>query len=97
VQSVDDWFVSEQPEGVRVLSVLVDVHNENKAASFAETYDLSVDVLADQDGLWLATYGGNGGTDQHSYTVVDSEGRVSWHKEGSTTADKIASQVAKAD
>ncbi|MCP4804267.1 MAG: redoxin domain-containing protein [Proteobacteria bacterium] len=85
--------MSEAPEDVRVLAVMVDVTTENKAAKFAEQYDLSLEVLGDQDGLWLEEWGANGGTDQHSFTVVDSEGRVSWHKEGSTTADAIARKV----
>lgn len=97
MQSVDDWYVSEAPEDVRVLAVMVDLKTENKAANFRDTYGLSVDVLADQDGEWLSVWGGNGGTDQHAYTVVDSTGRVSWRKEGNTNATKIASKVDEAE
>lgn len=88
--------MSEADEDVVVLAVMIDVKTEQKAAQFADTYDLTVGVLADPDGDWLKVWGGNGGTDQHSYTVVDSEGRVSWHKEGNTTADAIANKVDKA-
>lgn len=94
---MNDWYVAEAPEDVRVLAVMIDIGNENKASKFAEQYDLELDVLGDPDGDWLAEWGANGGTDQHSFTVVDSTGRVSWHKEGSTTAEAIARKVDDAE
>jgi len=96
VRDVDSWFVNDAPEDVVVLAVAVDLTNENKVTRFEDQYGLSVTVLADQDGEWLPVWGGYGGTDQHSYTIVDSTGRVSWHKEGSTTADKIAKKAESA-
>lgn len=97
VRDVDNWFVHEAPEDVVVLAVAVDLATENKIQRFEENYDLSLTVLGDPDGEWLAEWGGNNGTDQHSYTVIDSTGRVSWHKEGNTTVDRIASKVESAE
>ena len=35
-------------------------------------------VLADIAGEWMLSWGGDGGRSQHSFTVLDAEGKVSW-------------------
>ena len=35
-------------------------------------------VLADIAGEWMISWGGDGGRSQHSYTILDAEGKVSW-------------------
>ena len=35
-------------------------------------------ILADISGEWMTSWGGDGGRSQHSYTILDAEGKVSW-------------------
>ena len=35
-------------------------------------------ILADVAGEWMLSWGGDGGRSHHSYTILDSEGKVFW-------------------
>ena len=59
---------------------------EDDAERYRERYDLSWHVLADPDGGWMAEWGANGGTSQHSYAVIDGDGVITWRlANGSST------------
>lgn len=68
------------------------------AARFRGRYGLTWHVLADERGDWMAAWGANGGTSQHSYAVVDARGVLTWRKAdgGATTVTEVESAVADA-
>jgi hypothetical protein len=86
-----------------ILNVLSLLPYEDATASDARAWEdgngLSFPVLADTDGSWVRDWGAMGGISQHSYTVVDSEGKVSWRKDdgNSTSLDALRSAVLAAD
>ena len=63
------------------------VATEETAASWQEGLGLTWVVLADVDGEWMAKWGGAGGQSQHSYTVLDAEGQVSWKQHDGSSED----------
>lgn len=54
------------------------------AAAWREAFGLSFDVLADTERQWVRRWGyrEGGPYDQHSYTVLNSDGTVAWHRSG---------------
>lgn len=69
------------------------------AAAWRDAYGLTFEVLADSEQAWVQSWGdpAGGGYSQHSYTVVNSDGTVSWRKTGSATVQDIAAAVGAAD
>lgn len=51
---------------------------QENAANWHDGLELSFDVLADYEGAWQFYWGGAYGTSQHSYTVIDSSGKIAW-------------------
>jgi peroxiredoxin len=68
---------------------------EDDAARFRDRYDLTWHVLADPDGAWMAEWGANGGSSQHSYAVVDGDGVITWRRAdgGGTTVTEVNAAV----
>ena len=54
------------------------IATEETAEEWADVLGLDWIVLADIAGEWMTSWGGDGGRSQHSYTVLDAEGKVSW-------------------
>ena len=52
--------------------------SEMECSQYFDYYDLSVEVLADPNDVWLDAWGANGS--QHAYTVIGSDGYVSWRR-----------------
>ena len=80
---MSDWYSTEAPENLLIYNVLTQQvsgapADQDSAADWHESLALSFDVLADVEGEWQFYWGGSMGTSQHSYTVVDSTGRVFW-------------------
>ena len=63
------------------------IATEETAKSWQDALGLSWIVLADVDGEWMAKWGGDDGSSQHSYTVLDAEGRVSWKRHDGLSED----------
>ena len=69
------------------------------AATWREGNDLSFYVLADEEEAWVSVWGGAGGTSQHSYTVLNRDGTVSWRldQHSSDVLDVMTNALAEAD
>ncbi len=63
------------------------IATEETAASWQDELGLSWLVVADVAGEWMAKWGGDNGRSQHSYTVLDAEGRVSWKRHDGSSED----------
>ena len=51
------------------------------AARVTEEMGLTFTVLGDHEGAWLDTWGASGnGAPQHSYALVDEDGRLQWRR-----------------
>lgn len=88
VVALQGWLDADAPD-VRILNVLVeDVDGQPAdradAVLWRDTYGLGFDVLPDPEGIWVEEWGDHDGLDwvQHSYTLVDADGRVAWHHNG---------------
>ena len=55
-------------------------------------------VLADDQADWLRDWGGADGTSQHSFTVIDTSGKVSWRQDDGSSAsvDTIVEELDNA-
>ena len=55
-------------------------------------------VLADDQAEWLRDWGGADGTSQHSFTVIDASGKVTWRLDdgSSTSVDTIGEELDNA-
>ncbi len=62
------------------------------ANRFRNEHDLSWFVLGDPEGSWLAEWGSNDGTSQHSYALVEASGVISWR-----VADGRATSVGEVE
>lgn len=62
------------------------------AARVTEELDLTWTVLGDQEGAWLDTWGASGnGAPQHSYALIDENGRLLWRRAdgGKTSVEEV--------
>ncbi|MEN0067504.1 MAG: hypothetical protein AAGA48_35560 [Myxococcota bacterium] len=68
------------------------------AAAWRDQFDLRWEVLADTDEEWVMTWGDPGSRtySQHSYTVLDRQGRVTWQDFGED-ANVVSSIAAAVD
>ncbi|MFT4623171.1 MAG: hypothetical protein ACI8PZ_001827 [Myxococcota bacterium] len=103
VQGLHDWYASDADSDVVVLNVVAldsdgRYSDADTAAEWAEVLDLSWVVLADPEGEWLAKWGGNDGKSQHSYTVLDADGVLTWkeHSGSSESVDAIIDAIEDA-
>ncbi len=87
IQELAEWY--DQADDVTVLNVIVQgVTSEpgtvQDAMAWRDQFDLPFDVLADSDETWADAWGDPSTRTytQHSYTVLDREGRVAWHDFG---------------
>ena len=83
------YVTEDAPADVVVLDVLVEdldgrPASVEDAAAWRDAFGLSFDVLADSDRIWVRRWGDpdGGPYDQHSYTVLNSDGTVAWHRAG---------------
>ena len=75
-----------------VIDVVVEDGDHNTATlddaiEWQSTYNLAFEVVVDSEGEWVPLWGNVEDTDlfnQHSYTVLGSDGRVSWRADGFT-------------
>ena len=72
------------------------------AQRWVESYDLTWVTVAATNGDWVQAWGNVNDSNtyiQHSYTIVGSDGRVAWRRDGNTsaTADDIIEVVAEID
>ena len=90
MQGLDDWYGSE--DNVEVVNVVVEDElgapaDADAAQRWVDDYDLRWIVGADID--WVDTWG-NENDDvtyiQHSYTIIGSDGRVAWRRDGWTNS-----------
>lgn len=83
VEGLNDWYTDGAPDNLLVFNVLTQKNDgspaeQETAANWQDVLGLDFDVLADAEGAWQFYWGGAAGTSQHSYTVIDSSGRISW-------------------
>lgn len=83
VRDMDDWYATEAPDDVVLMSVAVDLETGEEAQSFVDAYSLTSMIFADPGEVWLDAWGDRGS--QHTYTIIDSTGHVAWHKTGTTS------------
>lgn len=84
-----------------VLNVVVEDERGNMAElddaeRWKTAFELDFTVLADTQGDWVSVWGNSGSStfNQHSYTIIDSSGRVAWHQDGWTgTTDEAIIQA----
>ena len=79
----NDWYVSDAPDDVEVLTVLTEDTAGNPADSedcgdLSDYIGATFPILGDEERQWLMSWGGADGTSQHSYTIVASDGTVAW-------------------
>ncbi|MFT4978879.1 MAG: hypothetical protein ACI8S6_004789 [Myxococcota bacterium] len=91
VQGLNDWYTDEAPD-MLVYNVLTQdtggqPADQETAADWHEGLGLSFDVLADAEGEWVFYWGGAQGTSQHSYTVIGSDGLISWRVDSGRAAE----------
>ena len=90
MQGLHDWYAENAAEDMVVINVVaLDNTGGPAAVDVATTWETDLGLtwvtVADPDGSWVETWGGNGGTNHHSYVVVDHEGKVTWkNRSGST-------------
>ncbi len=80
---MDGWYKASAPDDLVVITVLVENSSGNPpdaddVADFEDNLGLVTEVWGDWDRSWIASWGGKGGTSQHSYTVLDEEGWIVW-------------------
>lgn len=69
------------------------------AATWRDAFGMDFTVLADEEGEWVETWGNVDDTrvwSQHSYTVMDETGRVTWREDGHT-GDTLDAMVEAAE
>jgi hypothetical protein len=87
--------------------VVINVLTETVAGMSAQAADAgiwqddvasSIVVLADDQSDWLLDWGGADGTSQHSFTVIDASGKVTWRLDdgSSTSVDTIVEELDNA-
>lgn len=85
-----------------VIDVVVEDGDHNTAElsdaeEWKSTFDLSFEVVADEQGEWVDLWGTDDETfNQHSYTVVDSMGRIAWRADG-FTAERVEDIIEAAE
>lgn len=95
---LNDWYETSAPDDVVILDVVVqnpdyETPMVSDAADFVDAFDLSMTVVADVDGTWWDAWGPS----RHSFTVIDSNGTVTWHQQGSQAAvDRMVEEVLAA-
>ena len=72
------------------------------AARWAEDYSLRWITVAATNGDWVDAWGNVNDSAtfiQHSYTIINSDGRVAWRRDGhtSTTADDLIEALVGVD
>lgn len=71
------------------------------ALDWKTSLELTMEVLADSDEAWVEGWGDEDGGIfvQHSYTVIASDGTVTWHSKGQDgdTLDEVITAVQEAD
>ena len=88
----DDWYITDVPDDVEVLVVLVEDSSSNPAdeedaADFVAYTGVTFPVLGDAEGAWIADWGGGAnGNSQHSYTIIASDGTIGWRKDSGSSA-----------
>jgi glycerophosphoryl diester phosphodiesterase len=71
-----------------------DLPTEAVAAEWADEFGLTWHVVADTTGSWMEKWGGADGTSQHSYTVLDEDGRVTWMRnDGSSESGAVIAEA----
>jgi len=65
------------------------------AATWEDALGLTWITVGDPDGDWLEKWGGANGSSQHSYTVLDAEGAVTWkqHDGSSGNVNEIIDEL----
>lgn len=99
VQDLSAWYATA--DDVTVLNVIVQgvsgaPGTVEDAATWRDQFDLPWEVLADSDEAFADEWGDpNSRTyNQHTYTVIDREGRVTWHDFGED--DNVVPSIAAA-
>jgi peroxiredoxin len=88
VEGLQGHVEAEGLAGADVINVVVeglrsDPATVQDAADWRSAYGLSFTVLADTEQRWVERWGGESARyNQHSYTVIGSDGRVSWRADG---------------
>lgn len=95
VQGLHDQYYTSAPDDVEILAILTEDSQANPAdAADCEDFigftGVTFPVLGDADGEWLAEWGGAGGTSQHSYTILNTDGTIAWR-----LADGSSASVAQ--
>ena len=85
VEGLNSWYIADAPENAVILNVVVEDNQSDPAsaevaAEWRDVLGLTFPVLADPDAYWQATWSGNPGRANHSYTVLDAEGRITYRQ-----------------
>lgn len=102
MQGLDGWYGSEGD--VEVVDVVVmdesgEWADRAAAARWAEDHGLRWVTVAATDGAWVEAWGNSNDSDtfiQHSCTILRSDGRVGWRRDGysDATSDDLVEALA---
>ncbi|MEL6341900.1 MAG: hypothetical protein AAFV53_02130 [Myxococcota bacterium] len=84
---------------VITVSLRNDPAGQSSAENWRDQLQLDFIVLGDQDGAWAADWAGNDAAPHHSYTMIGSDGRITWRQDdgSSTTADALSEAALDAE
>ncbi|MFT5685975.1 MAG: hypothetical protein ACI8RZ_006930 [Myxococcota bacterium] len=103
VKGLHSEYYTDAPDDVEIITVLTEDTQANPAdaddcADFIDFTGVTFPVLGDAEGDWLSTWGAAGGTSQHSYTILNTDGTIAWRLDdgSSSSVSELSAMMEEA-
>lgn len=102
VDGLDSWYVTA-PDDVEVVNVVVEDSGHqpaqvSDAQEWVDYHDLTWVTVADHEGSWVEVWGdlNSESKPQQSYTVISSDGVITWSDRHANTGNATAQDIIAA-